>query len=36
MSLQRIFEKSENSAVAVIFTLFIVTHFGLLFLLGAV
>lgn len=36
MNLQRIFEKSENTAVAVIFALFIITHFGLLFLIGAV
>lgn len=34
MNLQRIFEKSENTAVAVVFALFIVTHFGMLFLFG--
>lgn len=36
MSLQSIFQKSENMAVAVIFALFIVSHFGLLFLLRAI
>lgn len=36
MNLQRIFEKSENTAVAVVFALFIISHFGLLFLIGAV
>ena len=35
MNLQNIFEKSENTAVAVVFALFIITHFGLLFLIGA-
>jgi hypothetical protein len=34
MNLQNIFEKSENKAVAVVFTIFIVTHFGMLFLFG--
>lgn len=32
MNLQRIFEKSENSAVAVIVILFVIVHFGLLYL----
>ena len=36
MSFQKIFQKSENLAVAVVFALFIVSHFGLLFLLRAV
>ena len=33
MTLQNVFQKSENLAVAVIFTLFIISHFGLLYLL---
>jgi hypothetical protein len=36
MSLQKIFEKSENRAVAVIVILFIVLHFGLLYLFSLV
>lgn len=36
MSLQKIFEKNENLAVAFIFALFIISHFGLLYLLRAV
>lgn len=36
MSLQKIFQKSENMAVAVIFALFIISHFGLLYLLKTV
>lgn len=32
MSLQKIFEKSENNAVAVIVIFFVVLHFGLLYL----
>lgn len=35
MNFQKLFEKSENTAVAVIFALFLVTHFGMLYLLGA-
>lgn len=35
MSIQRIFEKSENTAVAIIFALFLITHFGMLYLIGA-
>jgi hypothetical protein len=33
MSLQTIFERSENRAVAIIVLLFVVLHFGLLYLL---
>ena len=36
MTLQNVFQKSENLAVAVIFTLFIISHFGLLYLLHAI
>lgn len=36
MSLQSLFNKSENLAVAAIFALFIISHFGLLYLLRAV
>lgn len=36
MSIQKIFQKSENTAVAVVFALFIITHFGMLYLLGLV
>jgi hypothetical protein len=36
MNLQKIFEKNENLAVAAIFALFIISHFGLLYLLRAV
>lgn len=36
MSLQSLFEKSENASVALVFALFIISHFGLLFLLGVV
>lgn len=36
MNMQKIFLKSENLAVAVIFALFIISHFGMLYLLGAV
>jgi hypothetical protein len=36
MNFQRIFEKSENSAVMVGVTLFIVFHFGMLYLFGIV
>lgn len=36
MNLQSIFQKSENLAVAVIFALFIISHFGLLYLLRAI
>ncbi len=36
MNLQRLFEKSENAAVAIVFVFFLVTHFGMLYLLGAV
>ncbi len=32
MSLQKIFEKSENTAVAFIVAIFIIVHFGLLYL----
>ena len=32
MSLQKIFEKSENAAVGVVFALFLVSHFGVLYL----
>lgn len=32
MSLQKIFEKSENNAVAVIVVIFAIVHFGLLYL----
>ncbi len=35
MSLQKIFEKSENAALAVILVVFVVSHFGLLYLIGA-
>ena len=34
--MQQIFQKNENLAVVFIFVLFIVSHFGLLFLLKAV
>ncbi len=34
--MQKIFQKSENLAVAIIFSLFIISHFGLLFLLKIV
>jgi len=34
MNFQKLFEKSENTAVAVMFALFLVTHFGMLYLLG--
>lgn len=36
MKLQQIFEKSENAAVATIVLLFIVLHFGLLYLFNHV
>ncbi len=36
MNFQRIFEKSENSAVMVGVALFIVFHFGMLYLFGIV
>lgn len=36
MGMQKIFLKSENLAVAIVFALFIVSHFGLLYLLRAV
>lgn len=36
MNMQKIFLKSENMAVAVVFALFIISHFGLLYLLRAV
>ncbi|TCS72969.1 hypothetical protein EDC61_10391 [Sulfuritortus calidifontis] len=36
MGLQKIFEKSENTAVAVMFGLFIVSHFGVLYLFTTV
>lgn len=36
MNLQEIFERNENTAVAVIFILFLITHFGLIYLLGVV
>lgn len=36
MKLQQLFEKSENIAVAYIVALFIVLHFGLLYLLNHV
>ncbi len=32
MNLQKIFEKSENGAVAVIVIIFAIVHFGLLYL----
>jgi hypothetical protein len=35
MNFQKIFERSENRAVAVIVLLFIVFHFGMLYLLSA-
>jgi len=34
MNLQKIFERSENKAVAVIVLLFIVFHFGILYLIA--
>lgn len=34
--MQKIFEKSENLAVMFIFVLFIISHFGLLYLLQTV
>lgn len=36
MSLQKTFEKSENTAVAFIVALFLILHFGLLYLLAQV
>lgn len=36
MNMQKIFVKSENLAVAVVFALFIISHFGLLYLLKTV
>jgi hypothetical protein len=36
MSLQKLFQKNENLAVAAVFVLFIVSHFGLLYLLKTV
>ncbi len=36
MNLQKIYEKSENKAVAVMVALFVVSHFGVLYMLAAV
>lgn len=36
MNFQKIFQKSENLAVAAVFALFIISHFGLLYLLRTV
>jgi hypothetical protein len=36
VNLQKLFEKSENSAVAVAVTIFIVFHFGMLMLFDIV
>lgn len=34
MNLQNIFERSENKAVAVIVLLFVIFHFGILYLIA--
>lgn len=36
MNMQKIFEKSENSAVAYAVAIFVAFHFGMLFLFGLV
>ena len=36
MSLQRLYQKSENAAVFAAFLLFVVLHAGLLYLFGAI
>jgi hypothetical protein len=36
MSMQKLFQMNENLAVAAIFALFIISHFGLLYLLRTV
>jgi len=35
MSLQKTFERSENKAVAIIVLLFVVFHFGMVYLLSS-
>ncbi len=34
MSFQKIFAKSENTALAIVIAVFVITHFGMLYLLG--
>lgn len=36
MNMQKIFDKSENQAVAVMMVLFVVAHFGVLYLIQTV
>ena len=36
MNLQKVYESSENKAVAVMVALFVVSHFGVLYMLSAV
>lgn len=36
MNLQKIYEQSENKAVAVMVALFVISHFGVLYLLAMV